>query len=95
MSLQADRVSGITEGEFRDQLAVERTHLANERTLLAYVRTALASSACGAALLHFFPALGSLGWLLVIAGGAMLVVGVIRYFVVRRQLLNRHTATHA
>lgn len=95
MALQADRVSGMTEGEFRDQLAMERTHLANERTLLAYVRTALACAACGAALLHFFPALGSLGWLLVVTGGAMLVVGVIRYFVVRTQLLNRRAATHA
>lgn len=82
-------ITEMTQGELRDQLAVERTHLANERTLLAYIRTALASAACGAALLHFFPALGLLAWLawfLLAAGGAILVVGVYRYFVVRGEL---------
>jgi putative membrane protein len=79
----------MSEGRLRDELAVERTHLANERTLLAYIRTALASAAGGAALLQFFPAysaLVTLAWLLVIAGAAMLPVGLLRFYKVRGQL---------
>jgi len=79
----------MTEGELRDQLAVQRTHLANERTLLAYIRTALASAAGGAILLQYFPAYPALlwlAWLLVAAGGFMLAIGVYRFFVVRGTL---------
>lgn len=79
----------MTEGELRDQLAVQRTHLANERTLLAYVRTALAAAAGGAVLLQFFPAYSSLlwlAWLLIASGGVMLVIGTYRFLAVRRHL---------
>jgi len=73
----------------RDRLAVERTRLANERTLLAYVRTALALTGGGAVLLQFFPAypfLFWLAWVLVAAGGILLVVGVLRCLAVRQRL---------
>jgi putative membrane protein len=79
----------MSEGQLRDNLAVERTHLANERTLLAYIRTALASAAGGAVLLQFFaphPALLGLALLLIAAGGVMLAVGLYRFYKVRREL---------
>lgn len=79
----------MTETQLRDQLAVERTRLANERTLLAYVRTALALAAGGAVLLQFFPAYPALfwlAWLLVLAGGAALAVGIHRFVAVRARL---------
>jgi len=79
----------MTQGELRDQLAVERTHLANERTVLAYIRTALASAGGGAVVLQFFPsypALFGVAWLLVAAGGVMLAIGVYRFLKVRRDL---------
>lgn len=82
----------MTEGEIRDQLAVERTRLANERTLLAYIRTALASAAGGAVVLQLLPShlvLSGLAWLLVVAGGVMLAVGLYRFSVVRRELSER------
>lgn len=82
----------MNDGERRDQLAVERTHLANERTLLAYVRTALASAGGGAVLLQFFPyspALSTVAWLLIAAGGAMLAVGLYRFLRVRAGLGGR------
>ena len=79
----------MNDTELRDALAVERTRLANERTLLAYVRTALALLAACAALLQFFPermSLSALAWLLGASGGAMLLIGVIRFIQVNRQL---------
>lgn len=60
---------------------------------LAYVRTALALLAAGAVLLHFFPgqsALFALGCLLGAGGGATLVIGVIRFIQVNRQLGTKH-----
>jgi len=79
----------MNEGQLRDKLAVERTHLANERTLLAYIRTALGCAAAGAAILQFFPphsSLVGLAWLLVAAGGVMLVIGLFRFYKVRGEL---------
>ncbi len=72
-----------------DRLAVERTRMANERTLLAYVRTALAVAAAGATLLGFFsthPALFWVGWLMMIGGGVLLIVGIYRFLLMRSKL---------
>jgi len=77
----------MNEAQLRDHLAVERTRLANERTLLAYIRTALALAGGGAVLLQFFPSYPSLiglAWLLVLAGGATIVIGTYRFLVIRR-----------
>lgn len=79
----------MNEGQLRDQLAVERTRLANERTLLAYVRTALALAAAGGAMLQFLPdhpSLMSIAWVFIVAGCATMVIGIYRFFAVRREL---------
>jgi putative membrane protein len=79
----------MNEGELRDELAVERTRLANERTLLAYVRTALALAGSGAVLLQFFPShplLFGIACVLVASGGATMIIGTCRFFVVGRRL---------
>ena len=73
----------------RDKLALERTRLANERTFLAYVRTALSLLAGGAVMLQFFPdnpPVVTLGWSLVGVGGVVLVVGIYRFWRVRKRL---------
>lgn len=72
-----------------DRLAIERTQMANERTLLAYVRTALAIAAGGATLLGFFsthPALFWLGWMLIVGGGVLIVLGAYRFMLMRSKL---------
>ena len=65
----------------RDQLAIDRTILANERTVLSYVRTSLALIAAGGALIHFFSEqwIKIAGVILVFIGGAILIVGYLRY----------------
>lgn len=75
--------------QLRDEMAMERTRLANERTLLAYMRTALAFAAAGAAILHFYSGDAGLmigAGLLLIAGVACIVVGAVRFVVMRRRL---------
>lgn len=76
---QADRLT------LRDHLALGRTTLANERTLLGYVRTALAMAVVGASALKFFEshALLVAGWLFLAAGGATLLIGLVRYWQMR------------
>jgi putative membrane protein len=72
----------------RDLLAADRTRLANERTLLAYVRTAIGFVAAGAGLLYFFDvrAFEITGGLLVVASVVTLVIGIVRYRGVARDL---------
>lgn len=73
----------------RDKLALERTRLANERTFLAYVRTALSLIAGGAVLFQFFSTVQlyvAAAWVLFIAGGVVLLVGVWRFHTVRSSL---------
>jgi putative membrane protein len=69
----------------RDHLARDRTMLANERTLLAYIRTAIALLAAGGTLLTVFPGnlpLRGLGFLLLVCGAIMAIVGSRRYSIV-------------
>mgnify|MGYP003631068024 CR=1 FL=1 len=75
--------------DLRDTLALERTRLANERTLLAYVRTALSLLAGGAVLFQFFsthPPYVIVAWLLMASGGAVLLLGLLRFLRVRAHL---------
>jgi putative membrane protein len=70
-----------------DQLALQRTRLANERTLLTYVRTTLALVGFGLALIQFHPERGGrLGYTALASAGAVLLVGLLRFRVHRRQL---------
>lgn len=75
----------------RDKLALERTRLANERTLLAYVRTGLSLLAAAAVLSQFFTTMAQyepISWFLAVSGLVVLVIGVIRFFTVRKHLNN-------
>jgi putative membrane protein len=77
----------------RDRLAAQRTMLANERTLLAYLRTAIAFAAAGGSAVHFLDStfFDVLGWVLVGAGVAGIVLGAWRFRAVRTQV-NRQEA---
>lgn len=72
----------------RDYLAIDRTQLANERTFLAYVRTALALAVLGATILKFihFDFSDLTGYLFMIAGAVVLLIGVWRFIQVRSRL---------
>jgi putative membrane protein len=79
----------MNDSTLRDNLALERTRLANERTFLAYVRTALSLMAGSAVLFQFFsdlPPYLFAAWALVVGGGLTLVVGLVRFLRVARQL---------
>jgi putative membrane protein len=80
-----------------DQLALQRTRLANERTLLTYVRTTLALVGFGLALIQFHPERGGrLGYTALASAGIVLVVGLLRFRVHRRQLAAcQYEETHA
>jgi putative membrane protein len=75
-------------GGLRDQLAVERTRLANERTLLAYVRTSLGLIAAGVVVLQLMPGFlaGGGGVTLVLAGIALVAIGLARFRQVQQRL---------
>ncbi|MGY3088723.1 putative membrane protein [Hymenobacter sp. UYAg731] len=71
-----------------DRLALQRTRLANERTLLTYVRTGLALVGFGLALLQFHPERGGrLGYTALAVAAVVLLVGLLRFRVHRRELV--------
>lgn len=72
----------------RDLLAIERTRLANERTFLSYFRTAVVILSSGFAIikLEFLDEISELGVFLMFLGPAILVLGIIRFFYVKRQI---------
>ncbi len=74
--------------QMRDELALERTRLANERTLLSYARTSLAAGAGGFGLLQFVstPAALIVGWILIVAGSALLLWGLSRFATVKARI---------
>ncbi len=66
----------------QENLALVRTDLANERTLLAYARTALIIGGTGVSLIEFIaesPLLLGLGWVLVVVGIGVGVIGAARF----------------
>lgn len=74
----------------RDHLAIDRTVLANERTFLAFIRTGLAFLVLGLTFLQFAPEPTLLvnvsGYGFILLGVVICVVGIIRYFTMRRSL---------
>jgi putative membrane protein len=71
-----------------DFLALERTSLANERTFLAYFRTFIVFLSSGLAILKLdiLNDLKVIGYYLVIIAPILLLIGVIRYFYVKRRI---------
>ena len=72
----------------REYLAIERTRLANERTLLTYIRTGLYFLVAGSTLGHLIDTTfwNLMGMPLVIVGGIVAVLGVIRFVRVSRKI---------
>jgi putative membrane protein len=76
----------------RDQLALDRTQLANERTLLAYLRTALMLLVSGATAVKFVgetPSIVITGWLLIVSGAFVTILGALRFEAMRRAIWRR------
>lgn len=72
----------------RDLLAIERTRLANERTFLSYFRTSVVILSSGFAIikLEVLDEISELGVVLLLLGPAILILGIIRFFYVKRQI---------
>lgn len=72
----------------RDYLAIDRTILANDRTVLAFVRTALALFVTGVTLIKLFGPgpIVIIGWAVIALGAAVLVMGLIRYRRMQRNI---------
>ena len=78
----------MDQSNIKDQLAMDRTVLANERTFLAYFRTFVVFLSSGMAILKLnqFSALTEIGYGLMITGIVLLIMGSIRYFMIRKRL---------
>ena len=65
----------------RDQLALDRTHLANIRTLLAFARTGIYFIFTGAGIFYLIkkPGLFWLGWIAVLLGFCIILIGLVNY----------------
>jgi len=72
----------------REILALERTKLANERTLLAYLRSSLYLLLGGLGLLQLkdFSQIRWLGYVALVACAIFLIIGVFRFFLLKRKL---------
>jgi putative membrane protein len=70
-----------------------QAHYANERTLLSYVRTSASVLVLAVALLRFFDnrTISYLGWVTLIAGIVILIVGLQRYSQERKRINNNLT----
>jgi putative membrane protein len=71
-----------------DYLALERTRLANERTFLAYFRTFIVFLSSGLAILklNVLSDIKIIGYYLLVVAPILLLIGVLRFFYVRKQL---------
>ncbi len=72
----------------QDHLSIQRTMLANERTFLAYFRTAIIFLGSGLSIykLHFFSEIKWLGLALIILSPFVFLLGLFRFFQVRRNI---------
>jgi putative membrane protein len=71
-----------------DALAIDRTRLANERTFLAYFRSFIVFLSSGFAILklELLQDIREIGWFLIAIGPLLLVVGILRFFYVKRHI---------
>lgn len=71
-----------------DWLALERTRLANERTFLAYFRTFIVVFASGLTIIkiQMLHNILNLGYTFLGASFLLLLIGVLRFFLVRRRI---------
>lgn len=71
-----------------DSLAIERTRLANERTFLAYFRTFIVFLSSGFAIIKMsvLQEISDIGYFLLIIAPILLIIGIIRFFYVKRKL---------
>lgn len=71
-----------------DLLTVEMTYLSNERSLLAYMRTFMVFLSSGIAILkiEILDSFLSLGYILIIFSGFILIIGVFRFFKVKNNV---------
>jgi putative membrane protein len=71
-----------------DILAIDRTRLANERTFLAYFRTFIVFLSSGFAILKLpqLQEIAEIGYFLVILAPLLLLIGVVRFFYVKRHV---------
>ncbi len=76
-----------------DRLALERTKLANERTSLAYFRTSLVFFGSGIAFfkIDILDNLGILGYVFIIMAVIILVIGIARFFYVKKKIAKYYT----
>ena len=74
-------------------LALDRTNLANERTFLAYFRTSIVFLSSGFVILKIegLQNLKTLGYILLIAAFFLLIIGIVRFFYVRKRINNYYT----
>jgi putative membrane protein len=81
----------------RDFLALERTKLANERTLLAYLRGSIYLILGGVAFLQLegFDSIKWLGPVTLILAVAFMVLGVFRFFYLKRRLKTFYKEAHS
>jgi putative membrane protein len=72
-----------------ESLALERTKLAIERTFLAYFRTAVVFLSSGFAIFQIesLSQIKELGLVLMIIGPIVLIVGFVRFIVIRKKIL--------
>jgi len=73
---------------WEEELSEERTLLSNERTLLSYIRTSFAIVVAGIAIIGFFKNgfVNFLGFVVLFVGIFVLVLGVIYYFIRKRDI---------
>lgn len=71
-----------------EALTVEMTNLANERSFLAYMRTVVVFLSSGIAILkiELFKDLVLIAYLLLLASPIVLVIGVVRFFQVKKTI---------
>ncbi|WP_365325666.1 DUF202 domain-containing protein [uncultured Parabacteroides sp.] len=72
----------------RDLLALERTRLANEQTLFSYIRTSLYLLTVGMGIfeIEIIQHLRMVAWICLVSGVILFIVGVYRYYHLRKYL---------